>query len=313
MAFVWNVPAAADYVFTTNPDDMLVAINAAFVANSGGGSASWEVALYNSSSPKYIILRRKDLSAGRIIIFGQNGSTPNAAAVTGSATASILYVGYSASSTVNTADASYLSGAPLAASDYMPGLRCSPQAGATWRVNYAEFADGVVILLSNTSNGMAAFGAGSLIEDLTATPVPTVWGNGSGGGGSWATTVASNSGAILPPSVGSSASYTSSDAGLLIRESSTNRICFRAFGLGTSVDTKLNNPSATSCLFFPIYLVYHSSDATLNVVGKMRQIGFGPRCDRETTRSGGGVNAYGHQQTSAGASQPGLWFVDDDI
>jgi hypothetical protein len=313
MAFSWNIPAAADYVFTTNPDDMLVAINAAFVANSGGGSASWEVALYNSSSPKYIILRRKSLAAGRIIIFGQNGSTPNAAAVTGSASASVLYVGYSASSTVNTADASYLSGAPLAASDYMPGLRCSPQAAATWRVNYAEFADGVVILLSNTSNGVSAFGAGSLIEDLTATAVPTVWGSGSGGGTAWATTQ-TNSGAILPASVGSSASYAPSEAGLLIRQSSANKICYRAFALGTSVAAKLNNPSATSCLFFPIYLVYHSSDATLNVVGKMRQVGFGPLCDRETTRTGGGVTAYGHQNTTGGSpTQPGLWFVNADI
>jgi len=312
MPFVWNVPAASDQVITTQPDDYLVAINAVIVANSGGAGAKWEVALYNSSSPKYIILRRKNGDPGRIIIFGQNGSTPNAAATYGSPTASILYVGYSATSTVNTADASYLSGAPLAASDYMPGMRCMPQAAATWRVNYAEHDDGVVILFSETSNGLGSFGAGELVEDLAAAPVSAVWGNGSGSGLQWATTN-NLSGSLIPSAVGADASYSSTNAGLLLRTGGVNRQAFRAQSLATGVAAKLDNLSGTIAYFLPILLVFHNRDTTLNIAGKMRQIDFGPLCDRETSRSGGGINAYGHQASSSGTADPGIWFVDDDI
>jgi hypothetical protein len=313
-AFVWNIPAASDQVIgSNNADDMLAAINAVFVANSGGVDASWEVATYQSTSPRYVILRRKSGGAGRIVIFGQQGSTPNAAAVQGTATASVLYIGFSATSTSDTIDTSYLSGAPLSAGDYIPGLRCCTQATATWRVNYAEWADGVYILFSNTSSGIGVFGAGNLIDDLTGAAVEAVQGSGSNGSTAWATSV-SNSGSIFPASVVSSTSYSSADAGLIVRVSGANNIAFRAQSLATAVAQKLNNASSTKCWFLPIYVVFNSTDATLNFVGKIRQVGFGPNCDRETTRTdGGGVVAYGHQNTTASANQPGVWFVDAEL
>lgn len=315
-AFTWNIPAASDQVVgANNADDMLAAINAVVGAASSGGSASWEVATYQSTSPRYVILKRKSGAAGRIIIFGQQGSTPNAAAVTGSAGASMLYIGYSETSTSDTADASYLSAAPLSAGDYMPGIRCCIQATVTWRVNYAEFADGVYFLFSNTAQGIGVFGAGSLLEDLTGTAIPAVMGSGSNGSTAWATTQ-SAAGSIFPSQVGSSSSYTNTAAGLLVRTSSTNRIAFRVFALGTGVAAKLDDTSGTRCFYLPIHCVYHNSDGTLTMVGKVRQVGFGPNCDRETTRtdaSSPGVNAYGHQSTSSGATGPGLWFVDEEI
>src|ERR1700740_3409384 len=106
MAFTWNIPTEADYTIGTNiADDHLAAINSHFVANSGGGSAVWEVANYQSTPPKYVLLRRKSGAAGRIIICGQQGQTPNQAALRPTATASLLFMGYSKTSTSNTADA----------------------------------------------------------------------------------------------------------------------------------------------------------------------------------------------------------------
>ena len=309
-ALTWNVPAASDQVIgSNNADDMLAAINTVFVANSGGGSASWEVVSYVSTSPRSVLLRRKSLAAGRIVIFGQQGSTPNAAACAGTASASVLYIGYSATSTSNTVDASYLSAAPLSASDYMPGVRCCAQSTATWRVNYAEFADGVVILFSNTSNGIGAFGAGELIKDMSGTAVSTIFGNGSSGNTAWATSV-SSSGSLIDAAVGAS-SYTSTNAGLFVRISGANKQAMRCQSMSTaSAITKLDNSGTTLMYSLPIYIVHSTTDNTLNFVGKMRQIRFGPFCDRETTRTGGGITAYGHQSTSAGATNHGLWFVN---
>jgi hypothetical protein len=179
-------------------------------------------------------------------------------------------------------------------------------------MSYAEFADGVYILISNTSQGSSIFGAGDLVQNLAGTAIPTVHGSGNTGLSAWATTQ-SASGSGWPSQVGSSASYTSSEAGLLLRTSSTNRLSYRAQSLATGVAAKLNDPAATICFFFPIYIVFHNSDSSLTVAGKVRQVGFGPNCDRETIRSEGGVNAYGHQQTSSGATNPGVWLVDAEL
>ena len=296
MAFAWNVPAAADYVLTTNQTTCWLPSMPPLSLTPGGANRRSGKLRFITRLAEIHHSAAEGQRAGRIIIFGENGSTPNSRTLTtGSPTASVLYVGIQ-----RIVHGQYcrtlpgLSGAPLAASDYMPGIRCAPQAAATWRVNYAEFADGVVILLSQYVQRLGGFGAGRLDRRLDCDRSAHGLGLRHGGSTAWATTATAIPARSVPASVGRVRSYDHGNAGLLVRDSSTNRQVFRAFGLGTNIDAKLNNPSATSCCFSR-FIRSITSDATLNVVGKMRQIGFGPRCDRETTRSGGGVSAYGHQ------------------
>lgn len=318
-AFAWNIPNSADYAISTNlADDCLSAINTHFVANSGGANAKWEVAGYSGTSPRYCILKRKNGAAGRIGFFGQQGSTANAASYYVSTAASALHVCYSATGTANTPDNNWTSGAFFSASDFMPGMRCHPASNATWRFSYAEFDDGVYILISNTSNGFSLYGAGSLIQTVAGVNVPTVITAGTAGNTTgWSKTA--GSGSVFDATVTTDGSFggSSGNAGMMIRTSSANRQAFRC--MLTSVDnviTKLNDTSNTISYFLPIPLVYSTTDGTLNVLGKLRQVAFGPLADRETRRTDGSANAYGHNYTNSGSpsnSTPPVWFVDKEV
>lgn len=312
-AFSWNTPAASNQVIGANvSDDCLAAINAVVVANSGGVNAKWEVATYQSVSPRYVILRRKSGAAGRIVIFGQQGSTANAAATYSTPSANSLYVGYSKTSTSNTIDTSWLTGAPFSATDYMPGLRAMLLAAATWRVNYTEFTDGIYFAFSEVSNGIYIFGAGELAQDTAGAAISAVQGCGQTGLANWATTTA-GAGSFVPANVGSD-THNNTDSGLLVRTGGANRLAYRGFVLGTGVAAKLVDTAGGIANFFPIPLVNSNINGTLTVLGKMRQVGFGPLADRETLRTNGTINAYGHQSTNSGSpTQPGIWFPDIEI
>lgn len=318
-AFTWNVPAAENYAISTNlADDVIAAINTHFVANSGGGSAKWEVCGVSAVSPRYVGLRRKNGAAGRIYIFGQQGSTANAASVYVSTSASALHICYSATSTSNTPDNNWTSGALLSASDFMAGMRCHAASNATWRLSYAEFDDGVYILIGNTSAGFSLFGAGSLVQTVAGVNLPTVISAGTAGNTTgWSKTA--GSGCIFDATVSTDGSFSGSGgaAGIQIRSGGSNRQAFRAYL--TSVDnviTKLNDNSNTISYFLPIPLVHSTTDGTLNVLGKLRQVAVGPIADRETTRTGAGVSAYAHNFTNSGSpsnTTPPVWFVDLEV
>lgn len=312
-AFAWRIPDATDQAISANAaNDHLAAINAVVVANETGGH--WEVASYSSSSPRSVVLRPQNGAPGRLIFFGEQGSTPHANAVSGSPTASVLYNGYSPSSTSNSPDASWIAGAPLSASDYMPGFRCMSLTSAnTLRVNYAESEDCFYMLFGGPTPGMAVGGGGKLAMAQDGTLVDAVMGSGSSGSTGWATAVTA-SGSIFPAQVASS--YTSTDAGLMIKNNSQNRFAYRAIALATGVSAKLLNTSDLRAHFHCVPLVFTSTYAELTVAGKIRQVAFGPNCLRETRYSAGGINAYGHQSIidpSLIATATGLWFVDLEV
>jgi hypothetical protein len=315
-AFQWNVPAASTVAVTTFPDDFIAGINTVVAAGSVLPGAVWEVANYSSTSPKSVLLRKINGAPGRIIFFGQNGSTPNAAACSGTATASVPYIGYSATSTVNTPDASFLSAAPLAASDYIPAVRCfAGAAGTDWRFSYAEFEDGFYFLVGSVSfNGMGVAGAGELIEDIDGENISAILGSGASGSTQWAYTV-SNSGGIIPATI--AASYTGGTAAaLIVRYDGENRSAYRATIMAASATMpKLHDTTNSRAHFLPIPLVFNTSDVTYSVLGKMRQVAFGPNCIRETVLvDADGVAAYGHHlDVDASLNQPGFWFVDLEV
>lgn len=320
-AFSWNIPAAANYTIGTNtPDDWLAAINAHFVANSGGGSAVWEVATYQSTSPRYIILRRKSLAAGRIIIFGQQGSTPNAAAVRATAAASRLYIGYSKTSTATTEDASYLSAAPLSASDYMEGVTIVPNtASITGRFTYAEALCGVHLLFSNTANGISIGSAGEIVADASGADVSAILGNGNNWATNWSTSTAA-SGALIPHGAAGGTNvdsgYGATNPGMLCRIGSANHLAFRLFMILNTVSaTDLLDTGSLRAWFFPIAIIGNATYLADGIIGKLKQMAFGPPCLRETTwllASTGLRNAWGFGYDTS-VQINGLWFTEFEV
>jgi hypothetical protein len=317
MAISWNIPTEADYTIGTNvPDDILAAINAHFVANSGGGSAVWEVATYSSVSPRYIILRRKSLAAGRIIIFGQQGSTANAAAVRAAGVASHIYIGYSKTSTATTEDASWLSGAPLSASDYITAVEFMPVslASSTMHFTYVENSTGVWFIASVNATGLAVSGAGELIVDPSGADVSCISGNGTGMGTTWATQT-SASGAIFNPIVATD-TYTTGNPGLVCRLSSANHLCYRVFAMNILLTSgNMFDSGSLKAWFLPIPIICSSTFTADGIVGKFKQVAYGPNCPRDTrwNLTGTGTrDAYGAGYNTV-TQIAGLWFLEFDI
>ena len=314
-AFAWRVTAASDVTLVTNiADETLAALNTLIVAQSASGSAKWEVVSYVSASPKSLLLRRKNGAAGRIVIFGQAGSTANAAAITGSAVASMLYIGYSPTSTSNTVDGSWLSGAPLSASDYMPGSRLSLLGAGAWRFSYAEFSGGIYLIFTSSGvNGHGYFAAGEIVNDFDGNAVSAVLSTGSGNNAAWVSQITTNSVSLIPMVVSTSYS-TNTDPLLLVRYDGANRVAFRATALAATTMQKLQDTANARMHFLPIALVFNSSDVTYTLLGQLKQVGFGPNCLRETVRNFDGVYAYGQcQDISLSNGSNALWFVDAEI
>lgn len=100
---------------------LLVELNAFFTdcANEGA-SFRWQVASYQSTAPFYLVLKRKDGSAGRLMFFGGNsGSTPASAALITSLTGNVdcCYVTWDPTATTDTPPNNYTSANPWSAAN----------------------------------------------------------------------------------------------------------------------------------------------------------------------------------------------------
>lgn len=286
MSLTWHqaTPTVRVTPASASQDDVLAGWNAVVTANSADAAAYWEVAEYQSTSPRYLLLKRKNGAAGRIIIFGQNGSTPNAAAVRGTATASVHYIAYSASSTANTPDASYLSGAPLSASDYIPGVCVGTISNTKNKMfqTYCEHQDGIFFAMVRPgATDYAVFSAGDLIVGVDgSTTYPTIQGSGTGAGtGSWAQWPFA-SGSMFPGTPAADNSYSTFDAGIVARFSGSNRLIYRIFAFANDATTfgmqsHLIDTSSMNAHFFPIWLCFNTTNSDA-VLGKFRQVAFGP-------------------------------------
>lgn len=281
---------------TNEENDILDALNSLIVANSASSSAYWEVVQYVSTSPRSLLLRRKNNAAGRIVIFGQNGSTPNAAAVRGTPTGSLHYIGYSPSSTTNAVN-SYLTGAPLPDSDYMPGLNCWAITVSTeYLLSYAEHADGIVLMATTANSSVSFCGAGELIESASGTTYSSLLGIG------------------FPGAPAADSSYASGQSAIVARVSSSNKLIFRIFTAAMPTG-QMHDLASHRAQYFPIWLCYNTTDSA-GVLGKLRQICYGPPTNRWTGRIGGGsppnqVDAYalGHQHFDLTTGTP-VWFTN---
>lgn len=339
MAFTWRVTAGADSTITsaaTAAADWLAAMNTNLVTNSGGAGAQWEAVEYIAVSPRSLLLRRKNGNPGRIIFFGQGGSTAHASAVR-AATSGHLYVGYSPTSTSNVVDGSWLTGAPLTATDYMPGVSCwpistgSPPVSGTGRMRYAEFADGIYFLagmiVDGFSDGFAIAGAGLIVQDASATVKHGILGSGireGGGAGRWPNDIWTSNRNLIESTVGLDNSYSTSFPGLVVKLpttarasttlSETNVLLFRQCQMDALVPSKFRNTVLTRVLFWPIELVGYTGGPFFTF-GKLRQVCFGPKSTREASLTDvdlGSIGAYAHSFSIASENNA-IWFVNSDV
>lgn len=106
----------------STPQALLAELNSFFTdcANEGA-SFRWQVASYQSTSPFYLVLKRKDASAGRVMFYGDSASSvsPSAQIAAGgfSGQSGNLHVCYDPTATTDTPSASYLSGNPWSAAN----------------------------------------------------------------------------------------------------------------------------------------------------------------------------------------------------
>lgn len=312
-AFEWFAAAAANVTITTNPaDEWLAAINTMFGANSSDAAASWEVVNYASTSPKSVLLRRKAGGNGRIIIFGQQGSTPHASAVAGTGVASNLYIGYAPASSSNTPDASWLAGAPLSGT-YLAGHSfVGTTTSYTGRLRYYDFADGVYLHTLNAAPNSTYAGAGLLSETVDGTAMETLHASGNTNLSTvWSSTnfIANTPTTNVAPAQGSPyLKVTHPTAGSLT--------CARIVAITAGAQQRLENTAASKINFHPVWFVGPTDVGDPTLVGKLRQICAGPYCLRETTKNTAdspvGVLAYGLGR-EAGTPGEAVWLTNVEV
>jgi hypothetical protein len=315
-AFTWHRSTPADVsIGSNNADDWLAAINTAVNAADGDAGAFWEVVSYVSSSPKSLLLRRISGDPGRIVIFGEEGSSPHASATRQAPAAGSLCIGYSATSTANTVDGSWISGAPLSASDYIKAVKCWVDTATTWRFNYIEGPD-QLWLCPSYSGGMVLAGAGSLIENLSGTGIPTVTGSSEYLATGWSITATGYYG-LISADVTANQSQDVSYANTQVKiGTGTTHDIFRLFVIGVgSAHTKLADLANTKAWFLPIVMIYNTTLGDLNIAGKFTQVAYGPFAVRETTlikTSTGLAHAHAHGYVTPSAGYA-IWFVNEAV
>lgn len=297
-------------------NDFLAGFNTLFTQGSPSPPDSvWEIAQYVSSTPRSLLLRRRDGSPGRIIIMGNNGTNFNTDAA--QVNTAGLCIAYSQSSTSNTVDANWNSAAPLSATDYIPGVLCAANTAVTepWNLYAAESSAGIVIAghrlnatnIAATPSTTAWHGfAGDLVVGLDETIYPCIQGTPNGGATFVSTTLEYIASGIQ-------ATYTSP------------AIVVRAYGydfpLTRSHFTVLSNQQlywdyATNTMrFAPINLISSNFGAVGNqsFFGKLRQICYGPTAlamTRVKSVETGEVAAWGICPHVGGAAASTVSWLD---
>jgi len=316
-AFTWKrVLPSGDLTVTAGqiPDDWLSHINTAVTGSSGDADAYWEVANYSATSPKSVLLRPKDGSPGRIIIFGENGQAGASASVRNTST-SALFIAFSASSTANTPDANWTTSAPLSATDYMLAVPMwQITASTTFRLTYFDSPAGMYFCITlGTATGMAAAGAGWLVEDHMGNFLPFILGTGTQALPT--DPFSQNTSSNVLPGLVSTNTTTATVNRMLVRVDGFDETVWRIFAALSTSYNKMRDSTNKRAFFFPIYLAYGTNDIRKTVAGKLRQVAFGPTTIRESSfesTASPSVYAYGHAYHNA-ANVVGMWFTNFEV
>jgi len=255
-------------------------------SKSGDSSFAWEVASSNSvSTPLYIVLKRKDASAGRLllVIWTSGPAGNNAAILDGAPTANALYGAWFPSGNVDTpsnltASSGTILGDDSGCTKVWASMLVSTIYGASFQPFYFDSAEGLMFAFQNPGSA-AVYGAaaGDLVVDNSDNAYACVIGFGTGS--------LVNFGASTPtgmpqwsaskPNAGTNTSCIRTNYG------SSDRVYFFGFaptGLwanqAVGPSDILTDTSAAKAWFVPVQLLGQTKGE--GFVLKLRQMGMGP-------------------------------------
>ncbi|MGE4074961.1 MAG: hypothetical protein AB7F22_05380 [Reyranella sp.] len=260
--------------------DLVTLIN----SKSGDASFSWEVASSNTaSSPNYLVLKRKDGSAGRIllVVWTSSPAGNNAAILDGAPSLNSLYGAWFPSGNVDTpsnltASSGTILGNDSGCTKVWASMTVASIYGTSGRPFYFDSAEGVLFCFQNPATPNCYMGgAGDLVVDSADNAQAAVIGYGASTLAGFGGTSAIMAWSATKPSA------TSSTACVRTNYGAADRVYFSAWTPGgawassavSSTDI-LTDTANSKAWFVPVQLLGQTKGE--GFVLKLRQIGFGP-------------------------------------
>lgn len=307
---------------TTNAalvDDIVTLVN----SKSGDSNFKWEVASSNSgSSPLYIVLKRKDASAGRIllVIWSSAPAGNNSAILDAAPNTNNLYGAWFPNGNVDTPSNLTASSGTILGSDtncvkVWTSMTVSTIYAASFQPFYFDSDEAVAFGFQNPSGTTCYFAAaGELVVDDADSAYGAVM--------SFATLGASTFGASggVMPWQATFPNATSSTICLRTNYGSSNRAYFQGFApsgawaaSAVSSTDILTNTATTEVWFVPVPLLGQTKGE--GFVLKLRQIGYGPgTVGAFTVYNTTGPTTVARQFNAATAGGSGFpWFVNSKL
>lgn len=306
------------------PANALSVLNTFFTACAAeGASFLWTVASYQSTSPRYLVLKRKDASAGRLMFFG--GDTPNAAQLLGvTANTTSLYVVYDRLATTDTPTNAY-TGATLV----WGGSTANLHKGRVFGGLSASSSE-LRAYCNSTNDALAVFWTDSANNVMRGQAIVGLWGrNEAGTASELLTTCGSNTfanGVIVEPvSVNlSSASSTNGIAVATVYNATSNEIvrvaCHQTAASSFAASQAIQNermlsPGGYVKIFPYTFVVLSGGIVTENRLYSTRNIGWGPmkQLGFQWTDNASAAKGYYIGWVNSSSDLSGLSFIDDSF
>jgi len=247
---------------------------------------AWRTASSSTVGPMYIVLKRKDGSAGRILVAlwvslpaGNNAAILDTAPFTSS-----IYLAYFPAGNVDTpsnltAASGTIMGDDTGAVKCGPALATSTIYAASFQVNYFDSQEAVIFNFQNPANSNSyGQGAGYLVVDGADNAYPAVYGGTANQG--WAY-FATSAGAYMAPWTGSAILAGTSTGSARTNYGSNNRVYFNAWqpsapwaAQAISSTDILTDTANNKAWFVPVQLLGQVKGEGFAL--KLRQIAFGP-------------------------------------
>jgi len=247
---------------------------------------AWRTASSSTVGPMYIVLKRKDGSAGRIlvVIWVTAPAGNNAAILDTAPTTSCLYLAYFPAGNVDTpsnltAASGTIMGDDTGAVKCGPALATSTIYTTNFQGNYFDSQEAVIFNFQNPANATSyGQGAGYLVVDGADNAYPAVYGGNSTQGWSYFATF---NGTYMAPWTSSAIPAGSSTGSARTNYGSNNRVYFSAWqpsanwaNQAISATDILTDTANNKVWFIPVQLLGQIKGE--GFVLKLRQIAFGP-------------------------------------
>ncbi|MCK9987661.1 MAG: hypothetical protein AzoDbin1_04133 [Azoarcus sp.] len=253
-------------------------------SKSGDANFSWQVASSNvATSPYYVVLKRKDLSPGRILLLGYASApgTNNATLLDTAPTTNALYGSYFPAGNVDspsniTAASGAVMGDDTGALKVWANMGVASIYAAGTQPFYFDSADAVVFGFQNpTAATTYMAGAGKILVDGADSAYDGVFSLGTGNAALWGNTSNPLPWAATKPAAGSVTACIRTNHG------STDRTYYFAWtpagswaAIAVGSTDILTDTSVSKAWFVPVQLLGNTKGE--GFVLKLRQIAYGP-------------------------------------